>query len=310
MRPVQISRLYPLIGVALIAAVAIRCGGSSPSSPSPTPSPIPPGPDTGTPGPPAILVGAGDIGQCGSAAVAATALIIDRISGIVFTTGDNAYPNGSAANFRDCFEPHWGRHRERTRPTPGNHDYDTGGAAGYYNYFEDNAGPFGLGYYSYFAGSWRVIALNSEIPVGPGSAQLQWLRSELTSSRPKCTMVYWHKPLFSSGPNGPNRDMREIWRLMYEFDADLVVNGHDHLYERFAPQDPDGRIDQTRGIRQITVGTGGGALYTPITSAANTEAIGVVYGVLRLTLSDGGYQWQFMPVPGASFSDAGMGQCH
>jgi hypothetical protein len=310
LRPVQISRLYPLIGVALIAAVAIRCGGSSPSSPSPTPSPIPPGPDTGTPGPPAILVGAGDIGQCGSAAVAATALIIDRISGIVFTTGDNAYPNGSAANFRDCFEPHWGRHRERTRPTPGNHDYDTGGAAGYYNYFEDNAGPFGLGYYSYFAGSWRVIALNSEIPVGPGSAQLQWLRSELTASRSKCTMVYWHKPLFSSGPNGPNRDMREIWRLMYEFDADLVVNGHDHLYERFAPQDPDGRIDQTRGIRQITVGTGGGALYTPITSAANTEAIGVVYGVLRLTLSAGGYQWQFMPVPGASFSDAGMGQCH
>ena len=226
----QISRLYPLIVVALIAGVAIRCGGSSPSSPSPTPSPIPPGPDAGTPGPPAILVGAGDIGQCGSAAVAATALLIDRISGIVFTTGDNAYPNGSAANFRDCFEPHWGRHRERTRPTPGNHDYDTGGAAAYYNYFQDNAGPFGLGYYSYFAGSWRVIALNSEIPVGPGSAQLQWLRSELTSSRPRCTMVYWHKPLFSSGPNGPNRDMREIWRLMYEFDADLVVNGHDHLY--------------------------------------------------------------------------------
>ena len=104
--------------------------------------------------------------------------------------------------------------------------------------------------------------------------------------------------------------MREIWRVLYEFDADLVVNGHDHLYERFAPQDPDGRLDPARGIRQITVGTGGGALYTPITSAANTEAIGIVYGVLRLTLSDGGYQWQFIPIPGTSFSDAGTGQCH
>ena len=257
-----------------------------------------------------MLVGAGDIGQCGSAAVAATALLIDRISGVVFTTGDNAYPNGSAANFRDCYEPHWGRHRARTRPTPGNHDYDTGGAAAYYTYFEDNAGPFGLGYYSYTAGTWQVIALNSEIPVGPGSAQLQWLRSELQATRPRCTMVYWHKPLFSSGPNGPNRDMREIWRLLYESDADLVVNGHDHLYERFALQDPDGRPDQARGIRQITVGTGGGALYTPVTSAPNTEAIGVVFGVVKLTLSNGGYQWEFMPIPGASFSDSGMGQCH
>ena len=123
-------------------------------------------------------------------------------------------------------------------------------------------------------------------------------------------MVYWHKPLFTSGPNGPNRDMREIWRVLYELDVDLVVNGHDHLYERFAPQDPDGRLDQARGIRQIIVGTGGGALYTPITSAPNTEAIGIVYGVLKLTLGDGGYQWQFLPIPGTLFSDSGSGQCH
>jgi acid phosphatase type 7 len=301
-----------LIGVVLIAGtVAVsKCGGSSPSSP--TSPATPPGSGSGAPGPPAVLVGAGDIGLCGSPAIAATAHLIDQISGIVFTTGDNAYPNGSAENFRDCYEPHWGRHRARTRPTPGNHDYESGGAAGYYTYFEDNAGPFGLGYYSYTAGPWHVVALNSEIPVGPGSAQLQWLRSDLSvsSGRSRCTMVYWHKPLFSSGPNGPNRDMREIWRLMYEFDADLVVNGHDHLYERFAPQDPDGRVDPARGIRQITVGTGGGALYTPITSAPNTEAIGIVYGVLKLILSDGGYQWQFLPIPGSSFSDSGSGTCH
>jgi hypothetical protein len=301
------SRLT-VVGIVVFATSVWRCGSSSPSSPSPTPSV--PGPGTGTSGPPAILVGAGDIGQCGSAAVAATAQLIDRISGVVFTTGDNAYPNGSASNFRDCYEPHWGRHRERTRPTPGNHDYDSAGAAPYFSYFEGNAGPFGLGYYSYTAGAWRVIALNSEIPVGAGSAQLQWLRSELGASRSACTMVYWHKPLFSSGPNGPNRDMREIWRVLYEFNADLIVNGHDHLYERFAPQDPDGRLDSARGIRQITVGTGGGPLYTPVTSAANQEAIGIVHGVLRLTLNDTGYQWQFMPIPGASFGDAGLGQCH
>jgi len=296
------------VGLVVIATIASRCGGSSPSSPSPTPSP--PGVGSGTPGPPAILVGAGDIGQCGSPAVAATAQLLDRVSGIVFTTGDNAYPNGSTANFRDCYEPQWGRHRQRTRPTPGNHDYDTGGAAAYFTYFGENAGPPGLGYYSYTAGSWRVLALNSEIHVGAGSAQLQWLRSELSASRTACTLVYWHKPLFSSGPNGPNRDMREIWRILYEFDADLVINGHDHLYERFGPQDPDGNLDLERGIRQITVGTGGGPLYTPVTSARNTEAIGIVHGVLKLTLSDNGYQWEFMGIPGVSFGDFGSGQCH
>jgi hypothetical protein len=297
------------VGLVVIATMTATCGGSSPSSPSPTP-PTVPSPGSGTPAPPAILVGAGDIGQCGAAAVAATAQLVDRVPGIVFTTGDNAYPNGSAANFRDCYEPNWGRHRDRTRPTPGNHEYDTAGASAYFAYFGDNAGPPGLGYYSYGAGPWRVIALNSEIPGGPGSMQLQWLRSELGFSPSACTMVYWHKPLFTSGPNGPNRDMREIWRTLYEFNVDLVVNGHDHLYERFAPQDPDGRADPARGIRQLTVGTGGGALYTPITSAPNTEAIGIVHGVLKLTLSGDGYQWEFIGVPGASFSDSGVGKCH
>jgi hypothetical protein len=304
------SRICFFIGAALVAGAGIvsGCGGSSPSSPSPTPSN--PGPGADTPGPPATLVGTGDIGLCGSPAVAATAELVDRVAGVVFTTGDHAYPNGSAQNFRDCYEPHWGRHRARTRPTPGNHDYEFGAGAAYYAFFGENAGPSGLGYYSYTAGPWRVIAVNSEIAVGPGSTQLLWLRSELAASQARCTMVYWHKPLFSSGPNGPNRGLREIWRTLYEFDADLVVNGHDHLYERFAPQDPDGRLDPQRGIRQITVGTGGGNLYTPITSAANTEAIGLAHGVVRLTLSAGNYQWEFIPIPGASYSDSGIGQCH
>jgi len=285
-----------------------RCGGSSPSSPSPTPTP--PGPGTGPPAPPVTLVGAGDIGKCGSSAVAATALLLDRIGGIVFTTGDNAYPKGAEADFRDCYAPYWGRQRARTRPVPGNHDYGTPGAAGYFNYFEDNAGPYGLGYYSYTAGSWLIIALNSEIVVGAGSAQLQWLRGELSANRARCTMAYWHKPLFTSGPNGPNREMREVWRTLYEFDVDLVINGHDHLYERFAPQDPDGRHDSARGIRQFTVGTGGGDLYTPVMSAPNTETTGIGYGVLKLTLNDAGYQWEFVPIPGNPFIDTGIGMCH
>jgi hypothetical protein len=295
-----------LLLLAAVVAVS-RCGSSFPSSPSPSPGP---GPGSGPSAPPAVLVGAGDIGNCGSPAVAQTAQLIDRIPGIVFTTGDNAYPNGAAANFRDCYDPYWGRHRGRTRPVPGNHDYEQAGAAPYYAYFEDNAGPFGLGYYRYTAGPWRVFALNSEVPVGPGSAQMQWLRAELNVNRTPCTLAYWHKPLFTSGPNGPNRDMREIWRTLYEFDVDLVLTGHDHLYERFAPQDADGRTDSARGIRQVTVGTGGGALYTPITSAPNTERIGIGFGVLKLTLNDGNYQGEFVPVPGNPFTDFFTGACH
>jgi hypothetical protein len=286
--------------------LASACGSSSPSTPTPTPT----GSTTGFSGPPAVLVGAGDIGVCGSPAVAATAQLIDRVPGIVFTTGDHAYPNGTAENFRDCYDPEWGRHRGRTRPSAGNHDYERSGGAAFYAYFGDRAGAAGLGYYSYAAGPWQVIALNSEVPVGAGSAQLQWLRSELSMHPAPCTMVYWHKPLFSSGPNGFNRDMREIWRVLYDHNADIVINGHDHLYERFAPQDPDGRLDSARGIRQITVGTGGGGLYMPVMSAPNTEAIGVTHGVIKLTLSENSYHWEFMPVPGGSFADAGTGQCH
>ena len=304
------TRVLPLVTTmatmatmsAMAAVIAVsRCGGSTPSSPSPGPGPS---------GPPAVLAGAGDIGLCGSPAVAETAQLLDRITGIVFTAGDNAYPNGTAADFRDCYDPHWGRHRERTRPAPGNHDYESPGATPYFAYFGDNAGPAGLGYYSYVAGPWLVISLNSEVLAGLGSPQQQWLRTQLTTSRARCTMAYWHKPLFTSGPNGPNPHMREIWRTLYDFDVDLVITAHDHLYERFAPQDPDGRADPTRGIRQITVGTGGGPLHSPITTAPNREVIGIGYGVLKLTLADGGYQWEFVPVPENPFTDTGIGLCH
>jgi hypothetical protein len=287
------------------AAASIYCGGSTPASPSATAVPT-----AATSGPPAVLVGAGDIGVCGSPTVAATAALLDGVPGTVFTTGDNAYRNGTEANFRECYDPHWGRHRARTRPIPGNHEYETAGAAAYFAYFGANAGPAGLGYYTYQAGAWHVFALNSEIPADAGSAQAHWLRSELSRARSQCTLAYWHRPLFSSGPHGPSRTMQDIWRLLHEFDADVVLAGHEHMYERFAPQDADGRADTARGIRQFTVGTGGAGLYTPMRLAANAEAASSIHGVLKLTLSDGGYAWEFLSLAGTPFGDRGIGRCH
>jgi len=293
----------PVLALSLAAASA--CGGSSPLSPDP--STVPP---TTVSGPPAVLVGAGDIGLCGSAATAATAALLDRIDGTVYTTGDNAYPNGSEENFRDCYDPHWGRHRGRTRPTPGNHEYMTAGGAPYFTYFGASAGPPARGYYAYRAGSWLVLALNSEIPAGAGSAQVQWLRGELSRASGACTLVYWHRPLFSSGPHGPDPAMRDVWRVLHEYNADVVLTGHEHMYERFAPQDQDGRADAIRGIRQFIVGTGGAALYSPNGVAPNSEVVAPIHGVLKLTLSDGAYFWEFVPIPGATFRDSGSGICH
>ncbi|MEO8256051.1 MAG: metallophosphoesterase [Acidobacteriota bacterium] len=256
-----------------------------------------------------MLVGAGDIGMCATGGAAQTARLLDGIAGTVFTTGDNAYMRGTADEFRNCYEPTWGRHRARTRPVPGNHEYETGGA-GYYAFFGDRAGPGGAGYYSYGVGPWRVIALNSEISSVPGSAQMEWLREELVSPRSLCTAVYWHRPLFTSGPNGDNPDLRNVWRTLYEANVDLVINGHDHIYERFAPQDPDGRPDFQRGIRQFIVGTGGATLYQFPQVRANSEARASVWGVAVFTLSSGGYQWEFVPVEGAGFRDSGAGVCH
>lgn len=286
----------PAVCAAAWLVVATACSG-------PTSTPI--GPD---PGPKAVvLVGAGDIALCGSPGAEATARLLDGIQGDVFTAGDNVYPTGSSRDFADCYDPTWGRHRDRTHPTAGNHDYDSPGALPYFEYFDQSAGPRGLGYYTYRIGSWRVIALNSEIPVRAGSAQYQWLRTELATSVP-CTIAIWHRPLFSSGPNKDNPDMRDIYKLLYDNNADVVINGHDHLYERFAPQDADGRADSARGLRQFTVGTGGVPLYDPGPRKANSESLQKTWGVLKLALVEGSYTWDFIPVSGSH--DTGTGVCH
>ena len=310
------TRMRTLIGlVAAAGLICMQCGGAGPTGPTvppTTPGPDQPIPDP-TPGPTtiaptAVFVGAGDIGWCGSPGAALTGRLLDGIGGTVFTAGDNAYMSGTAQQYRDCYDPGWGRHKGRTRPTTGNHEYETPGAAPYFDYFGTQAGPPGLGYYSFTLGNWHAIALNSNIDVGEGSAQGRWLLFDLAANPTKCTIAYWHHPLFSSGQNGDNPGMRFFWRILQAASVDVVVVGHDHLYERFAPQDPDGRFDPAHGIRQFIAGTGGANLYNFVTVRANSEKRISAFGVLKFTLEADRYDWEFVPVAGAG--DSGSDKCH
>ncbi len=299
------SRRRWVAALALLAATG--CGGNSSSSPGPTPQPPPPSQ------PPAqltgVLVGAGDIAMCGSAGTEATARLLDASEGTVFTAGDNAYFQGTAAQFAQCYEPTWGRHRDRTRPTPGNHEYETAGANAYFSYFGENAGPSGLGYYSFEVGNWHIVSLNSNVLASEGSAQIQWLRQDLASTRARCVAAIWHHPLFSSGQNGPVPFMRDAWRVLRELGADVVIQGHDHIYEVFARQDENGRATSD-GLRSFIVGTGGAELTNMGRLAANSERrMSKVFGVLKLTLRSDSYSWQFISVPSTPFSDTGSDSC-
>ena len=263
-----------------------------------------------------VLVGAGDIASCSSSGDEATATLLDAIPGTVFTLGDNAYDNGTATEYTNCYGPSWGRHKARTRPAPGNHEYNTANATGYYGYFGASAGDPATGYYSYNLGQWHIIVLNSNsdcgaIPCASGSAQEQWLRADLAANTKTCTLAYWHHPRFNSGAqHGNDLNVAPFWQALYEFGADVILNGHEHVYERFAPQNPSGGADAL-GIRQFTVGTGGRSHYPFGTILPNSEAHDATsYGVLKLTLHATSYDWQFIPVAGASFTDSGTGNCH
>lgn len=261
-----------------------------------------------------VLVGAGDIAGCAWSSDEATADLLDNIPGTVFTAGDNVYVAGLPLEYTACYDPSWGRHKARTRPAPGNHDYDTPGALGYFAYFGGAAGAPDRGYYAYRAGDWQVIVLNGECDAiggcGKGSPQEQWLRSELTTRPADCTLAIFHYPLFNSGSKGPNPVGRDLWQALYEHDAEIVVSGDEHLYERFAPTDPAGRAT-AQGIRQFTVGTGGAPLSKFAAIQPNSEArIAGVYGVIELTLSASSYSWQFRPVAGQTVTDLGTAPCH
>jgi hypothetical protein len=256
-----------------------------------------------------VFVGAGDIAVCSRTQDEETAKLLDNIPGTVFTVGDNAYPDGTLTQFNDCYEPSWGRHKSRTNPVPGNHDYHVSGAAGYFDYFGAAAGERSQGYYSYNLGEWHIIALNSEIAHGAGSVQEQWLRADLAANPSVCTLAYWHAPRFSSGQHGNETDSQALWEALYEYGADVVLNGHDHNYERFAPQNPSGQADPN-GIREFVVGTGGAGLRPFLTTQSNSEVRNdIAHGVLKLTLHSTNYDWQFVPVAGQTFTDSGTANC-
>jgi hypothetical protein len=264
----------------------------------------------------AILVGAGDIADCRDLSGAeATAKLLDHLPGTVMADGDLAYPDGTKENFA-CYDKTWGRAKSRTRPAPGNHEFHSSGASPYFDYFGKAAGDPKAGYYSYELGKWHVIVLNSEcLPVGgceAGSPQDKWLRADLAAHPAACTLAYWHKPLFSSGgAHGNDLTVKPLFQALYEANADVVVNGHDHDYERFAPQDPQGSPDSKRGIREFVAGTGGKNLRPFGKPKPNSELRDAsAFGVLKLTLKPNSYEWQFIPEAGKSFTDSGGGNCH
>jgi len=263
-----------------------------------------------------VLVGAGDIGRCDATTDDDTAALVETLPGIVFTLGDNAYEHGTEGEYRDCFGPSWGRFKDRIQlPVPGNHEYETRGAEGYRSYFGDRAVRDGRTWYSQEVGAWHVIVLDSTCDGVEGgcdadSPQVRWLRDDLAASRARCTLALFHHPRFSSGEHGSDRHVGPFWDALYDRGADLVLNGHDHDYERFAPQDPEGRRDDERGLMELVAGTGGAALRAFRDPVANSRVrAAVAHGVVELRLSQTGWRWQFHSTD-RSFTDAGSGRCH
>jgi hypothetical protein len=257
------------------------------------------------------LVAAGDIASCFWRGDDATARLLDRIGGVVATLGDNAYPSGSYTDYTQCYHRNWGRHLDRTRPAVGNHEYRTRDAAGYFRYFGARAGPPGKGWYSYAHDGWHVIVLNSDEPLERGTEQHEWLVADLRAHPTRCTLAYFHHPRWSSGRHGGRERVMDAYRAMYDGGVDVVLSGHDHHYERFAPLDPVGRIDRERGIRQFVVGTGGAPSYVLRERVPGSEEIeSHVRGVLRLEFRPDSYSWEFVPVAGRKYRDAGQASCH
>ena len=251
------------------------------------------------------FVGAGDISTCTNDNDELTARLLDNIPGVVFTTGDNVDEIGTYSEFMNCYDPTWGRHKDRTNPVPGDHEYFASDSSGYFQYF--NVPP----YYAYNLGSWRIYGLNSEIGVEEDSKQAIWLKLDLALNPNKCVLAFWHRPRWSSGSTyGNNMRMQTIWKILYDAGAELVLNGNEQNYERFMPMDADGLADPF-GMREFVVGTGGGALYPfgsplPASQVRNDST----YGVLKLTLRPDRYDWEFVPVAGSTFTDSGSTECH
>jgi hypothetical protein len=315
----------------LPAFLAYACSGNSNTPVTPTPGPTPGPTPTPTPPPSAptmFLVGAGDIADCRTVALGgnlgapaeATARLIDKMpEAFVFTTGDNVYFFGNSTEYNDCYRPRWGRFLSRTYPSPGNHEYENGtNGSGYFGYFGGRRGGDGGGFYSYTLGNWHIIALNSgpQLPVGVSSEQYQWLVRDLeankNSATARCTLAYWHHPLFTSGPSGGSGGiMRDVYKLLYDNGVDVVVNGHDHFYERFFPQDYLGvRGTQSNAITEYVVGSGGAPLYDFNLVQPNSANKIKAHGVIYLTLRDVGWDSVFIQADNEIRFDPTSGLCH
>jgi hypothetical protein len=288
-----------LLALGLVAAV-VTCA-------DPVTQPVGTTPD------PVRLIGAGDIATCTGAPDSLTAALFEGVDATVFTTGDNLHDPAPGATYAECYGPSWGRALGRTLPVIGNHDYDYDSGGSYFEYFGARAGPARLGYYSVNRGAWHIIALNSNssvVPTDEGSAQDLWLRAALAKSRARCTLALWHHPRFYQGPFNRNASVRPFWAALLDARADVVVNGHFHLYERYALQDADGAPAPERGIRQFTVGTGGRGLDALHQAAPNLEyRQNASFGVLNLTLGDGWYEWKYVAVD-HTVLDSGRTECH
>ena len=288
-----------LLGVG--AAAFSGCGGSSPVEPPPVL-------------PPETILVAGNIATCGTTNDEGVAAILDTLAGTIFTLGDNAFPNGSAEAYRDCYGPSWGRHKARTYAALGNHEYNIDPTPSF-DYFGDRVGPRNLGYYSVDLGNWHVIVLNvnDQVAFEEGSAQDQWLQADLAAHSKTCTLAIWHNPRFlSSNTVGwtSNAYITALWDRLYAAGVDVVLNGQQHQYERFPPLTPTGSPDNARGIREFNVGTGGESTEMPIAIAQYSEALSDAFGVLKLILDAGSYSWEFVPMVPGQFSDTGSGTCH
>lgn len=319
------------LGAPAPAPVPAPAPESAPAPvPAPAPAPQPPSP---------VIAAAGDI-ACASSNQSfnaglgnATACRQKYTSNLVFSSGlsavlplgDNQYESGSVTEFMGSYDPTWGRVNGIAHPVPGNHEYYTSRAAGYFDYFNGagrqngRAGDRAKGYYSFDVGSWHLIALNSNcsfVSCAAGLPQEQWLRADLAAHPNSCTLAYWHHPRFNSGYTDDFADKPDtgaLWQALYDARADVVLSGHAHGYERFAPQDPSGLSDPSLGIREFVVGTGGEDHHTALstTTKANTERLNTdTFGALRLTLGPTGYRWEFVPEAGATFTDSGSQACH
>jgi acid phosphatase type 7 len=261
------------------------------------------------------LAGAGDIASCSQTNDSATARLLGNMPGTVFTLGDNVYSNGTATQFVNCYDPTWGRHKARTRPTLGNHDYNTNGSSAYFNYFGARAGTRGKGYYSYHRGNWHIVALNSNCDkvggCGIDSPQGRWLRNDLANNPSRCTLAYWHHPLYASGTGSNAPEVKPFWKILHNRGAEVILAGHAHRYERYAKLTPGG-ARSANGIRQFIVGTGGepGGTYNGPDHPGMQVMKRNTPGVLKLNLRADSYTWKFVPIAGKTFSDSGSDGCH